>query len=45
MTGDGYPEWVYFDLNWPLPGPGEARGTRSLIIEGLPIPWDDPSKW
>ena len=44
MTGDGYPEWVYNDYNWKLPG-NEARYIRGLIIEGFPIPWDDPSKW
>jgi len=40
MTGDGLPEWVFNDLY------GNPDGfNRVLIIEGFPIPWDDPAKW
>ena len=40
MTGDGQPEWVLNDLY------GAADGNnRVLVVEGFPIPWDDPSKW
>lgn len=45
MTGDGYADWVYNQTGWAPPdGTGETYN-RSLIIEGFPIPWDDPSKW
>jgi len=44
MTGDGLPEWVATQNYWNPDG-GIYDYARSLIIEGFPIPWDDPSKW
>jgi hypothetical protein len=40
MTGDGFPEWVIADIYG-----SEGGNNRVLIVEGFPIPWDDPSKW
>jgi len=44
MTGDGYPEWVLDEHYW-YPEGSAYDYNRVLIIEGFPIPWDDPSKW
>ncbi len=40
MTGDGLPEWVIDDRYG-----ADGDRNRVLIIEGFPIPWDDPTKW